>query len=123
MLAQFKCRKAEPDVTVMDFTGQFSLGTTLILIEDAVRDCIKQGCRKLVLDLSKVNYVDSAGVGMLVVCSSVMEMAGGKMAIAGAGGKVKQVLEITHVDRVLTVCSDLGAACSALGASAAPPAS
>ena len=57
-------------------------------------------------------------MGMLVACSGVMERAGGRLVIAGAGGKVKEVLELTHLDRVTGMRSDLASACAAF---AEPP--
>jgi anti-sigma B factor antagonist len=120
----FTSREVEPDVLVVDFTGRVS--TPAILVADVERFIKKQiegGSRKLVLDFSKVEFLDSSGVGVLVVCSSVMEKAGGKMAIAGAAGYVKQALEMVHLDRVIPMHSDLASACKFLGESSAPPAS
>ena len=120
MVVQFLTRKHQPDVTVMEFTGQLSLGNSLVEVEQAIKDCIRAGCRKLVLDLTNVRFLDSAGVGMLVVCSSTMEQAGGRLAVSGAAGKVGQVLEITHVNKVIGVYPDLAAACGWLAAKSAP---
>jgi len=47
-----------------------------------------------------------------------MERAGGRLVIAGAGGKVKEVLELTHLDRVTGMRSDLASTCAAF---AEPP--
>ena len=111
----FTSRQVEPDVLVVDFTGRVS--TPAILVADVERFIKKQiegGSRKLVLDFSKVDFLDSSGVGVLVVCSSVMEKAGGKMCIAGATGYVKEALQMVHLDRVIPLHSDLAAACKSL---------
>ncbi|HKS97679.1 MAG TPA: STAS domain-containing protein [Terriglobia bacterium] len=120
----FTSRQVNPDVLVVDFTGRVS--TPAILVADVERFIKKQiegGSRKLVLDFSKVEFLDSSGVGVLVVCSSVMEKAGGRMVIAGATGYVKEALQMVHLDRVIPLHADLAAACESLGASSAPPAS
>jgi anti-sigma B factor antagonist len=111
MVVQFVTRQHDPDVTVMDFTGQLTLGNSLVEVEYAIKDRIQGGSRKLVLDLTNLSFLDSAGVGMLVVCSSAMEQAGGRLAVVGAGGKVKQVLEITHINKVIGMYPDLASAC------------
>jgi len=111
----FTSRQVEPDVLVVDFVGRVS--TPAILVADVERFIKKQiegGSRKLVLDFSKVDFLDSSGVGVLVVCSSVMEKAGGKMVIAGAAGYVKEALQMVHLDRVIPLHSDLAAACKSL---------
>ncbi len=118
MIVRFVFRQREPDVTVMDFTGPLSMpGITVADVERAIKRRIEDGSRKLVLDLNKVDFLDSSGVGLLVVCSSAMEKAGGKMAIAGATGVVKQVLGIVHLERVIGMYSDLASACEAIGQS------
>ena len=111
MVVQFVTRQHEPDVTVMDFTGQLTWGNSLVEAEYAIKDRIRGGSRKLVLDLTNVNFLDSAGVGMLVVCSSVMQQAGGRLVVAGAAGKVKHVLELTRIDKVIGIYPDLPSAC------------
>ncbi len=90
--------------------------------EYTIKQLIRQGTRKLVVDVSKLSFMDSSGLGMLMLSASAIEQQGGKMVIAGAANKVRQVLETTHVDRVLGLYSDLTSACGALaGASPKPP--
>jgi anti-anti-sigma factor len=119
----FVCRQIEPDVTVMDFTGRLTTPAILVAdVERYIKKRIERGIRKLVLDLGKVDLIDSSAVGMLVVCSSAMEQAGGNLVIAGAAGYVKRVLELVHVDRTIPMYSDLPAACKAMTAPTGPPA-
>ena len=120
MVVQFLTRQQEPGITLMEFTGQLTLGNSLVDVEHAIKDRIQEGCRKLVLDLTNLSFLDSAGVGVLVVCSSVMEQAGGRLAVVGAGGKVKQVLEITHVNKVIGLYPDLGSALAQLAEHVTP---
>ena len=122
MVVQCVTRQIEPDITVMDFSGRLTLGNQLIDIEHAIVDHIRQGGGKLVLELSKLEFMDSAGVGALVLCSSTMKKTGGKMVLAGAAGKVKQVLELTSLDRIIEMYPDLSSACEALSRNAPPPA-
>ena len=122
MLVQFAVRQVEPDVTVLDLTGQLTLGNAITEVESAIKQRIQKGSKKLALELSRLTFLDSSGVGMLVVCSGVMERAGGRLVIVGAGGKVKEVLLLTHLDRVMRMYSDLDSACAALAEPPAPSA-
>jgi anti-sigma B factor antagonist len=53
--------------------------------------------RKLVLDLSRVSFMDSTGLGALV---SLLKMLGGNgaMAVAGAQPPVRKLFEMTRLD-------------------------
>ena len=113
----------EQGVTVMDFTGRLSMpGIVVAEVERTIKTQIERGARKLVLDLSKVEHLDSSGVGMLAVCAGAMGKAGGRIMIAGAHGGVEEVLLIAHLDRIIGIYPDLAAACTALAGPPTPPA-
>lgn len=115
MKVRYVFRQVEPDITVMEITGRLTmLGLALGEVERAIKKRIEQGTRKLVLDLSKVDFVDSSGVGMLVVTASAMEQAGGRMVIAGAAGTLKRILEIVHLERTVQMYPGAASACGAL---------
>jgi anti-sigma B factor antagonist len=120
MLVRIVSRQVERDVTIIELAGQLTLGNALTEVEIEIKQHLQKGSRRLVLDLGKLTFLDSSGVGMLAVCSGLMDRAGGRMVIAGAGGKVKEVLEMVHLDRVTGMYSDLASACAAF---AGPPAS
>jgi anti-anti-sigma regulatory factor len=51
-----------------------------------------------------------------------MEKVGGRIIIAGAHGRVEEVLLLTHLHRIINLYPDLAAACAALTDPATPPA-
>ena len=84
MIVDIVTRKLSPGITAITFKGRLVLGNRLTEVEHAIREHIRQGSRKLVLDFSGLDFIDSAGVGVLAVCVGSMEREGGKIAIAGA---------------------------------------
>jgi anti-sigma B factor antagonist len=122
MTVYVKTREVSPDITAMTFTGRLTLGDQLTDVESAIREHIVEGLRKLVLDFSGLNYIDSAGIGVVVVCIGLMKRAGGRLAVAGAAGQVKQLLEMTGLDPLLETYPNLSSAQTALSGPAPPPA-
>ena len=55
----------------------------------------------VLVDFSGPEFIESAGIGMLAVWSGVTEREGGKLAVAGATGQVEQILELSHLNRIL----------------------
>jgi anti-sigma B factor antagonist len=106
----FQSRKIDPDVIVAEISGRLNLGNTLQSIEAQLLALIKNGSRKLIVDLSALTYVDSAGIGMLIGCNGQMEQAGGRFRITGIQGGVAKSFEIVHVDRIVTVLETVEAA-------------
>jgi anti-sigma B factor antagonist len=114
-------RQIEPDVTVVDFKGRLTSPAIMVAeAESFVKKRIERGSKKIVLELSKVEFLDSSAVGMLMVCWSAMQKAGGTMVIAGAGGYVKQVLESVCLHRTIRMYADLASACKSMEEPAAP---
>jgi anti-sigma B factor antagonist len=114
-----KIRQVEPNLTVVELTGHLNLGNELMSVESALRRLIDEGARKLVIDVTRLEYIDSAGIGMLVGCNGQMDRAGGKMRGAGAHGAVARVFEVVHLDRITSLDADVDTACANLTADTA----
>ncbi len=97
----------EPDITGISCAGRFTLGNRLSEMEGLVHSLIADGVRKLVLDLTHVEFVDSAGLGVIMRAFGEIEQAGGQLRIAGASEQVQRLFNITHTGAILTLDPDL----------------
>ncbi len=107
------------DVMVVEVSGRLHIGNSLTYTENAISRLIEDGTRKMVIDLTQLQYIDSSGLGMLIFCGGRMEQSGGQMRIAGASGTVARVFEIAHANRVLQFDPDLDSACRNLSTESA----
>jgi anti-sigma B factor antagonist len=114
VIAAAQTRTVDPDITIVQITGRLNLGNLLHSIETSMLKLVKDGTRKMVVDLSALDYIDSAGVGMLIGTNGQMEQAGGKLRIAGAKGLVAQSFGIVHMDRIVALDADVDASIGAL---------
>jgi anti-sigma B factor antagonist len=97
----------------MELEGRIALGRESQYIEREVADLIKAGHKKIVIDLSKVSYMDSTGIGIIAYSAGQVRSAGGQVRIAGAGGIVLESLKISGLDKVIGFGADVSAACQA----------
>ena len=114
MLLNIVERKLEPDVTVVEVTGRLALGRESQRIETLIDDLSKKGVSRVVIDLSGVEYIDSAGIGMLALAAGKMKEAGGKLALVAPEGRVLQMLNLTQMNAILTVRGSLADAAAAV---------
>jgi anti-anti-sigma factor len=114
MPVQYELRQLEPNVIVASLTGQLNLGNRLMDFEHNIKQHIQEGSRKLVLDLSGLTYIDSAGLGMVATCAGMMFRAGGKLVVVTPGSKITHMFEITRLDRVIDLYPDFAAAMAAI---------
>ncbi len=99
------------DVTVLEMSGRLHLGNSLTYVENSINRLIDGGTRQLVIDVARLDYIDSSGLGMLIFSGGRMEQSGGRLRIAGAAGPVARVFEIAQAGRILKFDADLESAC------------
>lgn len=80
--------------------GQLDLATAPELAA-ALGEARRDGITEIVVDLTRVDFLDSAGIRVLVQASRDTAEAGAKLYIDGAEGWVARVLEITGVAEFL----------------------
>lgn len=70
------------------------------------------GVQQLVVDLSKVSFIDSAGLGALLFGRRIFSESEGDLKILGAKDSVLNVFKIARLDRVFDFFDDEGSAIS-----------
>jgi anti-sigma B factor antagonist len=66
--------------------------------------------QNVVVDLSKVSYIDSSGLAVLIEAMQSVEGYGGKFALAGVQDKVRPIFEIARLDQVFRIFPSVDAA-------------
>jgi len=119
MITESKTRQVEPDITVVEISGRLSLGNALLAVENSINRLVQDGTRKLAVDVTGLNSIDSSGIGVLVSCSALMERSGGQLRIAGAQGAVAKSFELVHMSRIAALDPDIESCCRHLEAGSA----
>jgi anti-anti-sigma factor len=104
-----------PDVTVFRLKGPFVLGT-MFEFQSMLREPSLKG---VIVDLSEVPYIDSAGLGVLLGEWSHTQRRGFKFALVGMSPRVHTIFEITHTDTVLPIFATQADAEASMGKAAA----
>lgn len=69
--------------------------------------------KRLVVDLSRVPYIDSSGIAVLIGAMQSLEHEGGTFLLAGAGDGVRMILESARLDQYFRLFPDVEAAVAA----------
>jgi anti-sigma B factor antagonist len=91
------------DVHVLDCSGKITLGEGTMAIRNTVREVLKNGGKKIVLNLSDVNYIDSSGIGELVSTFTTVTNQGGQLKLLNLTKKIQELLQITKLLTVFSV--------------------
>lgn len=69
--------------------------------------------KRLVVDLSRVSYIDSSGLAVLIEAMQNVGSYGGKFALAGLQEGVRPIFEIARLDQVFRIFPDVDSALAA----------
>ncbi|MDU4962278.1 MAG: STAS domain-containing protein [Sporomusaceae bacterium] len=64
---------------------------------------IERGYKSYLVDLSRVDYIDSSGLGVLVAIQKRALQKGGGITIKGLQGVVREVFELTRLTKVFEI--------------------
>jgi len=101
MILQLRKSQPSPDLCRIDLIGKLMMGNDSRQVEWSISELLIAGIKKIIFDLSKLDGIDSTGVGILVMCQAKMQKAGGMLRIAGPHGIVQETLTLTHVDKLV----------------------
>jgi anti-sigma B factor antagonist len=99
--------RQEGDVTIVECAGPIQIGETANRFRDALRETLRAGRKKIVLDMAGVKYVDSTGIGELVGLFTNASEIEADVRLANVPPKVRDVLEVTRLITVFAVYDTL----------------
>jgi len=94
-------KKTVGNFVVLEMSGRITLGRDCQQIEADVDELIRNQQTRVVFDLAKIKYMDSSGVGIMVMSAGKLKAAGGELRLAGASGVVGQTLTLTRMDSIV----------------------
>lgn len=118
MPLQLDRKTLDSGIEVIHLSGSLTLGRDSQALEWLVESLGNPGPARIVLDMTGVPFVDSAGIGILVGSHGKTASAGGQLRIAGATDRVRQVFGVTKVDSILRLDPSVADSLKALAESA-----
>lgn len=92
---ELKIRKNE-DIYIIDVNGEMDLYNSYKL-KELIMKMLEKKIEKFIINLDKVDYIDSSGIGAIIyICSTIKKM-NLKLKIANIHGSVKKVIELTKL--------------------------
>jgi anti-sigma B factor antagonist len=90
---QFNC-------VVIEFKGDIVGGPHAIKFREDLHELIEQGKTNVIVNLGKVKFMNSSGLGILIGALTTMKKADGKLVICEANKKIESLLMMTQLIKV-----------------------
>ena len=93
-------------VAVVDISGKITIGEGDVLLRQKVQELLDAGESRILLNLEKVKYMDSAGIGELVACYKRATEKEGTVKLLNPSGKVYDLLQLTKLEDIFETYRD-----------------
>src|SRR5690625_1071993 len=82
---------------VIELIEKLSGDSGTVILNEKLHDLFKSGKTNVVVDLARVKFMNSSGLGMLIGALTTMRKAGGDLRIANASDKIESLLIVTKL--------------------------
>jgi anti-sigma B factor antagonist len=93
-------------ITIQDLKGRLTVGDEVSRFRDQLQKLITSGHRNIVLQMEDVDYIDSTGLGALVMAYTSMQKAGGKIKLLNLSRRGIELLVMTKLTTIFEVFND-----------------
>ena len=95
-------RSLRPEVRLVDLEGEVDVYSSTQLKQDLAQ-IINEGAKYIVLNLSRVEYLDSTGLGLLIGALKRLRENEGDLVIVSPNSRIMRVFEITGLYKVFNI--------------------
>lgn len=110
------------NIVILDCKGILALGDGSTMLREKIREVVvAKGCKHVLLNLSKLSYMDSGGVGEMVSGAAMARNIGGTVKIllspadSGAAAKIREIFQITKLYTYFEAYNDEATALRSFG--------
>ncbi len=85
------------NIAILTVSGNMMGGPKNLALHEKVKSLIAEDMKYVVIDLKKVKWLNSSGLGILMSCFGSLSKAGGKLKLASIAEKVQSIFMITKM--------------------------
>jgi anti-anti-sigma factor len=92
-------------VTILVFKGRLTVGESN-RVRDKVTEVMAAGRNNIIFDLGQVDYIDSTGLGGMVICFTSLKKAGGALKLVNPNKRNVELLLLTKLHTIFEVFTE-----------------
>ena len=96
-------RREREGVTILDLKGRLIVGEPSGKIREAINAEITWDRKRIILNLEHVDYIDSTGLGSMVICFTTLQKSGGQMKLLNLNKRNIELLLLTKLSTVFEI--------------------
>jgi anti-sigma B factor antagonist len=103
------------EITIVDIKGRITIGEGNVMLREIMVGLLEKGKKHVLLNMTDVSHLDSAGIGELVCSHTSVRKQGGQLKLANVSKKVQELLQKTMLSAVFDIHQDETSAVKSFG--------
>ena len=96
-------KREREGIVILDLRGRITMGEEVTDFRQAVQDLAREPNPKIILNMQGVDYIDSTGLGAVVMCSTAVRKAGGVTKLLNLNRRNIELLVATKLSVIFEV--------------------
>jgi anti-sigma B factor antagonist len=99
-------RREREGIAILDLNGRLIVGEPCTILRDKVTEEVAGGVTNIILDLKQVDFIDSTGLGSMVICYTTLQKAKGKLKLQNLNRRNIELLLLTKLSTVFELFNE-----------------
>jgi anti-sigma B factor antagonist len=107
MLHHFEIHRREKEgITIFDVKGRLVVGEPSTLLRERLNQEVSQDVKQIVLNLQNVDYIDSTGLGTMVICYTTLHKSGGALTLVHLNRRNLELMVLTKLSTIFQIFAE-----------------
>ncbi len=90
-------------VTILSVSGRVSSHENAVLLKDTINGAVQRGHLHVALDLQRVSYIDSCGLGAIIGGHTIVRLQGGRFLLLNVAECLRDLFRVTKLETALEI--------------------
>lgn len=99
-------RSEKEGIVILALKGRLIVGEPSVRVREAINQEIAHQRTRIILDLGDVDYIDSTGLGSMVICYTSLQKAGGALKLLKLNRRNIELLLLTKLSTIFEIFAD-----------------
>jgi len=99
-------RREREGITILDLKGRLAVGESCTLLRESVNEQMAQGNKQVILNLQHIDYIDSTGLGSMVICYTSLQKIGGGLKLVNLNRRNLELMLLTKLSTIFQIFAE-----------------
>jgi anti-sigma B factor antagonist len=99
-------RREREGITILDLKGRLAVGESCTMLREGVNEQVAQGHKQVILNLHGIDYIDSTGLGSMVICYTSLQKLGGGLKLVNLNRRNLELMLLTKLSTIFQIFAE-----------------